>query len=200
MIKTTEKRLLLFSLIGILLFSFSVSAGEPTDRIKKTTDKLIEIVSDHTLDPPEMAEKRAALIREAVDWVFDWEAFSQRAMGRHWAKLNKEQKKEFVLLFGQLLERTYMDKTRHYSGEQIKFISEEIEDRYGTVEAVVTTRNGTDIAVEYRVIKDDNGWFVYDVYVEGVSLVNNYRVQFNRIMIKASYEELINKLKTKLEE
>lgn len=201
MLKTTKKGLFFSAvLLFTLLLSCTVLGGEATDRIKATTDKLIEIVTNHELDPPEMAEKRDRMIREAVDMVFDWEAFSQRAMGRHWRKLNKGEREVFIFLFGRLLERTYMDKTRQYSGEQIRFVDEKTDEKYGTVDSIVTTNNGTEVEVKYSVIKRDGTWFVYDVYVEGVSLVNNYRVQFNRIMIKSSFDELIQKLKTKLDE
>ena len=113
--------------ILIILFSYNAQAGVATDRIKSATDKLIKILSDHDLDPPEMAEKRARMIRETVDTVFDWTAFSRRALGHHWKTLNKKEKEEFVPLFGQLIEQTYMDKTRQYSGQQMKFVDEEIE-------------------------------------------------------------------------
>lgn len=189
--------------ILVVLFLFSptpLSAGEPTERIKATIDKLIEIVTNPQLDAPEMAEKRARMIRSTIDDVFDWAAFSQRTMGRHWRKLTAVQKKEFIEFFGQLLERTYMDKTRHYSGEKMEFLNEDIDGDYGSVEAKVISKNGVEISVEYRIMKRDGIWFVYDVYVEGVSLVNNYRVQFNNIITRSSYEELVRRLKTKLEE
>ena len=183
----------------LLLLTGTVQAGEATDRIKNATDKLIEIVTNHDLDPPAMAEKRAHMIRETVDSIFDWTAFSQRALGRHWRTLSQKEKDEFVFLFGQLLERTYMDKTRQYSGEKMNFISEEIDGKYGVVKAEVALKSGSNIAVEFRVMKDKGTWYIYDVYVEGVSLVNNYRVQFNNILTKSGYEELISKLKTKLD-
>lgn len=183
-----------------ILFTFTAQAGVATDRIKAATDKLLEIVTNHDLDPPEMAEKRAHMIRETVDTVFDWQAFSQRALGRHWRKLSKEQKDEFITLFGQLIERTYMDKTRQYSGQQMKFINEETDEKYGVVDAEVAMKNEANIAIQFRILKKNETWFVYDVYVEGVSLVNNYRVQFNNIMTKSGYSELVSKLKTKLNE
>ena len=190
-------------LIGIpilLLFSFTAKAGVATDRIKAATDKLLEIVTNHDLDPPEMAENRARMIRETVDTVFDWGAFSQRAMGKHWRKLSKEQKDEFIKLFGHLIERTYMDKTRQYSGQQLSFIKEENDEKYGTVDAEVIIKNEANISIQFRVFKKDETWFVYDVYVEGVSFVNNYRDQFNEIMTKSGYGELVNRLKAKLNE
>lgn len=201
MFKTTQKRLFFLAVfLFTLLLYCSVLGGEATDRVKATTDLLLEIVTNHELDPPEMAEKRNHMIRDAVDMVFDWEAFSLRAMGRHWRKLNKEEKKEFIFLFGRLLERTYMDKTRQYSGEKIRFVGEKTDEKYGTVNSIVTTKNGSEAEVKYSVIKKNDDWFVYDVYVEGVSLVNNYRVQFNRIMIKSSIDELLQRLKAKLDE
>ncbi|MGD9158225.1 MAG: ABC transporter substrate-binding protein [Desulfobacteraceae bacterium] len=183
-----------------ILFTFTAQAGVATDRIKTATDKLLEIINNHDLDPPEMADKRERMIRETVDTVFDWRAFSQRALGRHWRKLGKEEKSEFITLFGQLIERTYMDKTRQYSGQQMNYISEEMEEKYGIVNAEVAMKNEANIAIQFRVLKKNETWFVYDVYVEGVSLVNNYRVQFNKIMTKSGYGELVSKLKTKLDE
>ncbi|MFC1868737.1 phospholipid-binding protein MlaC [Thermodesulfobacteriota bacterium] len=176
----------------------TVMAGEATDRIKNTTDKLIAIVTDPDLEPIEMAGKRNRLIRAAVDEVFDWEEFSQRALARHWRKRTNDEKKEFISLFGQLLERTYMDKSRSYSGEKIVFLDESIDGNYGVVTARVTLKSGKEVEIDYRVIKKDGIWFVYDVYVEGVSLVNNYRVQFKSIIMKSSYKELVTRLKAKL--
>jgi phospholipid transport system substrate-binding protein len=198
--KKTNYTGLLIVIFIFMLFTSASQAGVATDRIKTATDKLLEIVTNHDLDPPEMAEKRARMIREAVDAVFDWQAFSQRAMGRHWRKLSKGEKDEFTTLFGQLIERTYMDKTRQYSGQQMKFIDEETDEKYGTVDAEVEMKNEANIAVQFRILKNNETWFIYDVYVEGVSLVNNYRVQFNNIMTKSGYSELISKLKTKLDE
>ena len=198
--KKTNYTGLLTVIFIFMLFNCTAQAGVATDRIKTVTDKLLEIVTNHDLDSPDMAEKRAHMIRGAVDTVFDWQAFSQRAMGRHWRKLSKEEKEEFITLFGQLIERTYMDKTRQYSGQQMKFIDEETDEKYGVVNAEVEMKNEANIAIQFRVLKNNETWFVYDVYVEGVSLVNNYRVQFNNIMTKSGYSELISKLKTKLDE
>jgi phospholipid transport system substrate-binding protein len=152
------------------------------------------------MDAPEMEEQRNRMIREAVDEVFDWEAFSQRAMGRHWKKLTDDEKKEFISLFGQLLERTYMNKTRQYSGESIVFLNEDIDGKYGVLEAKILTENGMEIPVIYSMMQKNGAWIVYDVSIEGVSLVNNYRNQFNNILTKSSYEELKSRLESKLEE
>ena len=189
-----------FLLYFFLVIPYAAMAGEPTNRIKTALDKLIEIVTNHELEAAGMEEKRNKMIRGVVDGIFDWEAFSQRALGRHWRNRSSEEKKEFIYLFGQLLERTYMDKTRQYAGEKVSFVGETIEGNYGVVKSLITTKDGAEIPADYRVRKRGNTWYVYDVQVEGVSLVNNYRTQFNDIIMKSSYEELVKRLKAKLEE
>jgi phospholipid transport system substrate-binding protein len=201
MLKTTINRLFFSGIfLFVLLFSCTVLGGEATDCIKASTDRLIEIVTNHKLDPPEMAKERYRMIKEAVDMVVDWEALSKRAMGRYWRKLNREERNEFVFLFGRLIERAYMDKTRHYSGEQIRFVNEKTDKKYGTVESIVTTKNGMEVEVRYSVLKKNGFWFVYDVSLEGISLGFIYRVQFNSIMLTSSFNELLERLKVKVGE
>jgi phospholipid transport system substrate-binding protein len=174
-------------------------AGEATDRIKVVSDKLIAIVFDNSLKTPEMKSKRDQMVIEIVDGLFSWEEFSRRALARHWGKRTENEKKEFISLFRQLVERTYMDKAGQYSGGKVVFLDEKIEGDYGNVSTQVLTSAGTQIPVEYRVIKKDGVWWVYDVNIEGVSLVNNYRSQFNNILIKSSFEDLLNRLKENIE-
>ena len=188
-----------FILSVFFIITAPVDAGELSDDIKKVTDKLIVIVTDEKLLAVERDTERRKLIREAVDEIFDWEAFSRRALGRHWRKRTDKEKKEFVDLFGKLLERTYMDKTRQYSGEKVTFLDEIIDGEYGVAETMVVTNDGKEIAVNYRAQKEKGKWWVYDIQIEGVSLVNNYRVQFNDIITKSSYEELVKRLKEKIE-
>lgn len=188
------------SAVLVLLSVFSVAAGEPTDRIKKTTDKLIEIVTNAEFAEPEKKKERDKAVRAAVDEVFDWEAFSQRALGRHWKMLEAEDKTEFVKIFGELLEHTYMDKTSQYSGEKIEYLEEKIDGKYGVVKAIVITKDKKEVAVDYRIKNKSGEWFVYDLNVEGVSLVKNYRIQFNSIIMKSSFDELKKRLYAKVEE
>ena len=192
------KQLLVFFFLFFTVPSF-VMAGEPTDRIKVASDKLIAIVFDNSLKTPEMKDKRDQMVTEIVDGLFDWQEFSRRTLARHWSKRTEDEKKEFISLFRQLVERTYMAKAGQYSGGKVIFLDEKIEGDYGNVSTQILTSAGTQISVEYRVIKKDGVWWVYDVYIEGVSLVNNYRGQFNDILIKSSYEDLVRRLKEKLE-
>ena len=185
-------------IILTLLVPCIVAAGEPTDRIKAVTDRLLAIISSPEGNTPEDWKARKRMIRETVDQVFDWEAFSRRALANYWSQMSSEEKKEFVHLFSQLIEQTYIDKTKQYSGEKVLFLGERIDGKYGEVHTKVVTKDGREIKVDYRVFKKAEGWYVYDIYVEGVSFVNNYRVQFNNIITRSSYEGLIKRLKEKL--
>jgi phospholipid transport system substrate-binding protein len=175
-------------------------AGVPTEKIKETTEKILSIVTDPELKGPEKAEERRALIREAVDERFNWREMSQRALARHWRKLNEEQKQNFVTLFGKLLERTYLDRVEDYSGEQVTYVNEVVDGEYALVEVKILTTQGTEIPAQYKLRKKGEDWLVYDIAIEGVSLVNNYRVQFNDIITKSSYEDLVKKLQEKVAE
>ena len=193
-------RQLVFVIFFVSAITFPAFAGAPTQRIKSVTDELILIVLDEELNKPENDAIRAKRIRSAVDRIFDWEAFSQRALARHWRKRSPEEKKEFVLLFGRLIEETYMDRTKKYSGEKAVFLKETIDGNYGIVEAKIITKYKREVKVSYKVRKKENGWLVYDVYVEGVSLVKNYRNQFNDIIMKSSYNDLVIQLKDKIQQ
>jgi phospholipid transport system substrate-binding protein len=175
-----------------------VLAGEPTDQIKQTTDKILSIVKDPALKNPSKSQERRRLIRKAVDERFDWEEMARRALGRYWAQRTAEEKKEFVALFSELVERTYMGKVEDYSGEKVRYEGETIDKDYAVVKVDIVTQKNRDISVDYRLQKEGSEWFVYDVSIEGVSLVNNYRSQFNSIILQSSYENLVKRLKAKV--
>jgi phospholipid transport system substrate-binding protein len=124
---------------------------------------------------------------------------ARRSLATHWAKRTPEERKEFVPLFSDLLERTYMKKVEDYSGEKVLYEGETQDGDYAVVKVKIVTKKNKDISVEYRLKKEGNNWLVYDVSILGVSLVNNYRTQFNSIISQSSYENLVKKLKEKVE-
>jgi len=192
---------LLCSIMLILSFlGFAVPglSGEPTEKIQQTTDKILSILTNPSLKDLSKAKERKRLIRNAVDERFDWEEMAQRSLARHWDQRTEEEKKEFVHLFSDLLERTYMSKVESYSGEKVKYEGETTSGDYASVKVKIATQKNKDISVEYRLKRKRNDWFVYDVSIEGVSLVNNYRTQFNSIVIQSSYENLVKRLKAKV--
>jgi phospholipid transport system substrate-binding protein len=190
----------LVSVLLLVAFPLPVWAGLATEQVKSTTDKIIAIVSDPTLKEPAQEEKKKSLIMKAVNERFDWPEMSRRCLGPHWRKLNEDQRKNFVALFSQLLERTYLDRVESYSGEKVTYTGEKVDGDYATVESTVLTRKNVDTPVVYKLKKDGDSWLVYDISIEGVSLVYNYRTQFNSILSKSSYEELVAKLKEKVAE
>ena len=210
MIKDTDQRVhgikkYLWPGIPLLLFIAGISvpswAGEPTDQVRQSTDKIIAILNNPTLQAPEKAADRIKAIREAVHERFDWEEMSRRTLARHWARRTEEERKEFIHLFGRLLERTYVNKIDGQAGVKIIYLEETIykdKPNYGIVAAKIVTEKHTEIPVEYRVKKKANDWYVYDIAIEGISLIKNYRSQFNDIIVGSSYQNLIDRLKVKI--
>jgi phospholipid transport system substrate-binding protein len=174
-------------------------AGNPTEQVRETTDKILSIVTDPSLKSPEKAGERQERIRNAVDERFDWLEMSRRTLARHWAERTDEEKRAFVDLFGKLLERTYMDKVEGYSGEKVLYADERVEAEYAAVGVKIVTRQNREIDVIYRMKKKGGTWYVYDISIEGVSLINNYRTQFNNILSRYSFEELMERLREKVE-
>ena len=183
----------------VLGAALPASAGGPTDRMKDTTDKIIAIVSDPAFKGPDKADAKKNSIRNVVDEVIDWEEMSRRSLGIHWQKRTDEEKREFVRLFSLLIEKTYRDKAEDYAGEKVNYVGEKIDGDYAEVESRILTSKNTEIPVNYKMTKKQGKWWVYDIVIEGVSFVNNYRTQFNSILSSSSYPGLVKQLKAKTE-
>jgi phospholipid transport system substrate-binding protein len=195
------RRIFLCSIPAVFVAATCVAAG-PMETVKDITDRTIRILADHGLKAPERASEKRELLREAADDFFDWEGMAQTALSVHWRQRTSEEKKEFTDLFAEFLEKTYMDKVESYSGEKIEYLEEKINKDYpdeGVVKANVITDKDTEIPVEYQMIELDGKWKVYDVFVEGVSLLRNYTSQFNSVILRSSYEELVEMLKKKID-
>jgi len=184
----------------VLTAATCVAAG-PMETVKKITDRTIFILADEKLKAPEREAEKQELLREAADEFFDWRSMAQTALSVHWRKRTPEEKEEFTRLFAEFLEKTYMDKVEGYSGEKIEYLEEWIDREYpdeAVVKANVMTEKQGAIPVEYLMFEKDGTWKVYDVLVEGVSLLRNYTSQFNSIILRSSYEELVDMLKEKI--
>ena len=177
-----------------------VLAGEATEQIRETTEELIAVLTDPALQDPGRAQEKKKLIRTIADERFDWEEAASRSLARHWVERTDEEKREFIVLFSDLLEATYMDKVDNYSGEHVLYVGENTDGDYGVVQVKIVTTTDAEIPVEYRVRRRGDSWVVYDISVEGVSMINNYRTQFNSIILKSSYQDLVKRLKAKLAE
>ena len=190
------RRLLIACAAGLVgLSSLQAWAGAPTDQLKASVGGVIRIVQDPELKQESRADERRAAIRKEAEALFDFTETAKRALGRHWQTLNDGQQREFVSLFTDLLERSYISRIEQYSGERIVYVGDSTEGESATVKTRFLTKQGTEIPVDYRLLRRDDRWLVYDVFVEGVSLMANYRAQFDRIMRTASYQELARKMR-----
>ena len=195
------KRMLTMGVVGLLMgSSLTAAAGVPTDQLKRSTDRVLELVRDPTLQGPSKTEVRRREIRAVADEIFDWQTTGRRALARHWQPLSAGQRAEFSTLFADLVEQSYVSKIEAYTGETIRYLGENVAGDEATVHTKLVTKSNTEVSIDYRMAKEGDRWRVYDVVIEGVSLVNNYRSQFNRIIAQLGYDELVKKMKTKQQE
>jgi phospholipid transport system substrate-binding protein len=176
------------------------AAGPPTDQLRGRIDRVLKILDDPEMRKEARAAERRAAIRAIAGEVFDFEEISRRSLARHWQPRSPAEREEFVRLFGELLERSYVSKLELYSGEKIEYVGEAVDGDLATVRTRVVTRQGTQIPVDYRLFRQGDRWRAYDVHIEGVSLVGNYRAQFNSVIQRSSYEELVKMLRAKRDE
>jgi phospholipid transport system substrate-binding protein len=173
-------------------------AGEPTDQLKQAIDKVLAIVTDPALKGPDHEAERRKLIRIAAEGRFDWPAMARSAMGIYWRDRTPAEKKEFTRLFTDLIESAYMGKIEGYSGEKIRYLGDSTDNGYGTVKTRIADKEGRKIPVTYWVKEENGQWLIYDISIEAVSLVYNYRSQIADIMSKSSYANLIKILKERV--
>jgi len=180
--------------------SLCACAGEPTAQIRASTDKILSLLGDPTFKTDAQKTARRQLIRKELDQRIDWATVARSSLGRHWAKCTRAEQTEFVSLFSRLLEETSIDNFESHYGElhKIEYLGEKIIDDYASVKTQATTKDQIVHPVEFRLQKSGKDWRVYDVLIEGVSLVKNYRDQFDEILTKSSYEKLVADLRAKL--
>lgn len=172
------------------------AASSPTAQVKEKADQVIKILNDPALKANK--EHRRHLIANVVEKMIDWQEVGRRALAIHWSKRTSQEKAEFIDLFRDLLKRTYSEKLDIYAGEQINYVSEKIDGSRAVVQTKVINKiKEQEYTVDYRLIKKGEKWLGYDVVIEGISAVNNYRVQFNEIITGSSYAALLKKLKNR---
>jgi phospholipid transport system substrate-binding protein len=191
-----------FVFLGLLLFVALPGmsrSGEPTEQLRTTADEVLRIVTSPQFQSK--TDERRRLLRKAVEPRFDFTEMSKRAMGLYWRKMTPEQQQEFVRLFRDLLEYTYAGTidSYKYRGEKVLYIRENLDDPYAEVGTKII-KGQQEYAVDYRMLKIGDQWKVYDIAIEGVSLVNNFRSQFTRILTNSSIPELIERLREKQKE
>jgi phospholipid transport system substrate-binding protein len=175
-------------------------AGAPTDQLREYTSAVQKVLDDPALKTPERRQERRAAVRKIANETFDVAETARRALGPHWQQRTPAEREEFTQLFADLLERTYISKIDLYGGEKLQYTSEQLDGDRAVVRAKVLTKQGTEVPVEARMLKNGDRWLIYDVAIENISLVSNYRAQFDRIIRTSSFGDLVNRLKTKRDE
>ena len=186
------------SILMILLITTAVYAGAPLETVKVNANQVLDVLRDQKLKAPSAKEMKKDKLRAINVNMFDEVELSRRSLGNNWNKLNAAQRQEFVKLFEQVLEKAYADRILSYTNEKIEFTKESMtSDNMAEVRTKVITAS-KEIPIFYRVILKDGVWKVYDVIIENVSLVQNYRTQFNDILTKNTPEQLLEILRKKV--
>jgi phospholipid transport system substrate-binding protein len=193
------RALLLVLVLGVVAAP-PVAASAPTDQLKAQIDRVLKALEDPELKKEGRAKERRVAVRKIANDIFDFGETARRSLGPHWQARTPAERDEFVQLFGDLLERSYISKVELYGGEKIQYVGDSIEADQAKVQTKLLTKSGNEIPIEYRMLKKGDRWLVYDVIIEGVSLIANYRTQFNKIIRTSSYQELVKKMKAKQEE
>ena len=195
--KTVRHTLTIYFLFFFLMQPLAAVADSPLDDVQTHVNEVLAVLRSHSSqdDAAEAAKKEK--LRSIANRMFDFDTLSKWSMGRNWEKLNAEQQKEFVELYKKILEKVYMDRLLTYTDEQVLFTKDlMLGDKKAEVRTVVKTAS-KEIPINYRVLQKDGKWLVYDVIIEGVSLIKNYRSQFNSILLNNSPEELLQMLRDK---
>jgi phospholipid transport system substrate-binding protein len=178
------------------LVAQQAAAGGATEAMKSTIDEALKVIRDKDLKQPGRTEERRQRLEQIVGDRFDYQEMSRRSLGAPWNTLSDKDKEEFVTLFRTLLTNSYADKIESYSGEGVQYINERTEKDYAEVRTKVLTGK-VEIPLDYRLLNKGTDWRVYDVVVDGVSLVNNYRGPFSKILRSSNYADLVDQLRKK---
>ena len=169
-------------------------SDSPVQELRSRVDRAVQVLSDPAFKGPSKVAERRVKVRKIADEIFDYPEMAKRSLGVHWQQMGQGDRERFTRSFSDLLDRAYFEKIDSYNGEKVRYLEPKVDGVQATVGTRVTTDKGSEIPVDYRMHRDNGKWMVYDVIIEGVSLVSNYRAQFDRIIRTASVAELIKRL------
>lgn len=196
-LKTSFGYVALLSLLFCVSIAPAAVAGVPTEQIQGTVDKAVAVLKDMSLKSDAKTKERRELLRRILFARFDFNEMAKRSLGSDWRRRTAAEQEEFVGLFTDLLERAYVNNIESYTDEKFVYVGEKLDGNYAEVNSKIVTSKGEEYTVNYKTHLVGSEWKVYDVVIENISLVNNYRSQFNRVIAKSSYEDLVRRLKEK---
>jgi len=188
--------------VGFVVFlagwapALQLRAESPTQLVRSTVDRVIEILRDSRFQGKAKRQERRAHLRKAILAGFDFEEMAKRSLGSHWRR-NLDKKQEFVSAFAEFVEDSYVGHIESYKNERIVYTRERLDEEVAEVDTKVFSRNGDEVPIQYKLHPVGSEWKIYDVVINGVSLVNNYRSQFNRILATSTIDELIQRMQQK---
>ena len=186
------------SILGIFLLTpLPLQAGAMTDKVRAAVKKVVAILQDPHLKPEARKNERDAQLRQVIEPRFDFEEMAKRSLGSHWQGRSQEEQGKFVTLFANLLAESYLDKIESYVGEKFVYLRETQDGEFSEVAIKIIDKKGEEVPINYKLRSAKGNWKIYDLVIENVSLVNNYRSQFNRILTTASFDELLQRLQEK---
>lgn len=185
------KSILIVAFWIVVCSSKFADAGEPTEAIRGAVNQGVEILKNAKLDSQKQRSQVIDRLREIVYPLFDFREMAMRSLGANWRRINSPQREEFVLVFTRLLEKTYADQIDLYNGQQVVYTGESVDGDYAQVDSRVIDKNEQKYSVVYRLHRVDGRWKIYDVVAENISVVNNYRAQFDRVIARSSFDELL---------
>jgi phospholipid transport system substrate-binding protein len=182
-------------LVWFIAFTAVAHGSEsPTEAVRATVSQVMRILEDPALKDPAKLMPRRRMLEEVVATRFDYAEMSKRALAAYWVPLTAAERAEFVEVFKKFLSDRYAEKIEGYSGQQVVYLSERIEGSYAEVRSELRSEKTT-IPLDYRLLLKEGRWYAYDLIADGISLVKNYRSQFNTIIRDSSYQELVKKLR-----
>jgi phospholipid transport system substrate-binding protein len=199
-----QRKMRLAALIAIALALWimpigAAGTGVPTEQIRSTVDRALIVLKDPRLKPAGKTQERREQLKKILFARFDFTEMAKRALAANWRRRTPAEQEEFVALFTELLERAYADIIESYTDEKIVYIGERLDGGYADVASKVFTSKGEEYSINYRAHLVNGEWRVYDVIAENISVVNNFRSQFNRVIANSSYEDLVRRLRSKAE-
>jgi phospholipid transport system substrate-binding protein len=197
--RATRIRLIVaFILLLAPALALAAPAASPKEAVEVDVQKVLTTLAEPAFKD-QSRDVKIAKIRSIINEIFDYTELSKRTLGREWAKFNAAQQAEFVKLFSDLLEKTYADRLLAYSNEKVVFEKENmLNEKQAEVFSNVLTNDGKKIPLDYRLVLKDGKWRVYDVIIEGISMVKNYRDQFRDILAKDAPEQVLKMLREKV--
>jgi phospholipid transport system substrate-binding protein len=188
--------LLILNVLFALAWVQGAWAGPPTDQLRDGVERVVKILRDPELSGDTKVSERNAAVNKVADQIFDFGETAKRSLGQHWAQRTQVEREEFVRLFTELVQRTYLSKVNQYNSE-MTFQDDVVDGNQAVVRTTLLLGKGSQMSLDYRMHHPRDRWQVYDLSIDGISLVASYRSQFNKIVRTDSYEGLVAKLKSR---